>query len=121
MVVNSVGDYFSGVQCRRLIQVSAGAATVFVLAYVAFVLTPFGQLIDDELLEFFRAEKLTRTALTNALHLINVTTIAITGIVIIVIGAVRQRLALSIVAAVALGVSIVAAEVFKLILPRPEH
>ncbi len=100
---------------------SAGAATIFVLAYVVFVLTPFGQLIDDELLEVFRAEKLTRTALTSALHLINVVTIALAGVVIVAIGAARHRLGVGIVAVVAFGVAVVAAQVFKLILPRPEH
>ena len=109
------------VHCRSLIQVSAGAATVFVLAYVVFVLTPFGQLVDDELLEVFRAEKLTRTALTNALHLINVVTIALAGVVIVAISAARHRLVIGIAGVFAFGIAVVAAEMFKLILPRPEH
>jgi membrane-associated phospholipid phosphatase len=94
---------------------------VFVVAYVFFVLTPIGQLIDDEMLEAFRAEKLTRTALTNALHLITVATIALAGIVIMVLGAMRHRFTIGIVATVSFGVAIVLAEAFKLVLPRPAH
>ena len=109
------------VHCRRMIQVCGGAGTVFVLAYVVFVLTSFGQLVDDELLEVFRAEKLTRTALTNALHLINVVTIALAGVVIVAISAARHRLVIGIAGVFAFGIAVVAAEMFKLILPRPEH
>lgn len=107
--------------CRRLLATGIAGAMIFVLTYAIFVLTPFGQWIDDVLLEAFRAEELGRTALTSALHLINIATIALTGIIIIAIGAVRHRLTIGIVAVVAFGVSIVAAEVFKLILPRPEY
>jgi membrane-associated phospholipid phosphatase len=109
------------VGCRRLLHISAGSSAIFVVAYVFFVLTPIGQLIDDEMLEAFRAEKLTRTALTNALHLINVATIALAGIVIMVLGAMRHRFTIGIVATVSFGVAIVLAEAFKLVLPRPAH
>ena len=106
---------------RRWWAVSAISLGVFATFYVVFVLTPWGQQVDDELLEWFRAESLTRTALTNALHLINVSTIAITGIIVILIGVIRRRLPIGIVAAFSFGMAIVMAEAFKLILPRPEH
>ena len=106
---------------RRWWAVSAISLGVFATFYVVFVLTPWGQQVDDELLEWFRAESLTRTALTNALHLINVSTIAITGIVVILIGVIRRRLPIGFVAAFSFGMAIVIAEVFKLVLPRPEH
>jgi membrane-associated phospholipid phosphatase len=116
-----VNRYLARVSCRRLVQVGVGAWLVFVIAYVIFVLTPIGQLIDDELLETFRAETLVRTTLTSALHLINVVTIAIAGIVIVSLAAIRHRFTIGVVAVVSFGVAIIAAEVFKLVLPRPAH
>ena len=98
-----------------------GAGAVFVVAYVFFVLTPIGQLIDDEILEAFRAEKLTRTALTSALHWINLVTILLAAMVMVLLGAVRHRFTIGIVATASFAAAIVLAEAFKLVLPRPAH
>lgn len=98
-----------------------GAGAVFVVAYAIFVLTPIGQLIDDEILEAFRAEKLTRTALTSALHWINLVTILLAAMVMVLLGAVRHRFTIGIVATVSFAAAIVLAEAFKLVLPRPAH
>jgi len=94
---------------------------VFVVAYVIFVLMPAGQILDDEMLEAFRAEKLTRTALTGALHWINLVTILLAAMVMVLLGAVRHRFTIGIVAVVSFAAAIVLAEAVKLVLPRPAH
>lgn len=112
--------YVSRVSCRRLGQVCVVAAVVVVLAYVIFVLTSIGQRIDDEVLEALRAEKLTRTALTSALHLINVITIGLLLAVVLVISGARHRLPAGLWAVGGFVVAVVTSEVLKRVLPRPE-
>jgi len=97
-----------------------GAVAVLVLAYLVFVLTPVGQLVDDELLEVFEAEKLTRTALASALHLINVLTIGLLLLVVLITAGVRHRLPAGLWAVGGFVVAVVASEVLKWTLTRPE-
>jgi len=106
--------------CRRLAWTGVGAVAVLVLAYLVFVLTPVGQLVDDELLEVFEAGKLTRTALTSALHLINVITIGLLLLVVFAISGARHRLPSGLWAVGGFVIAVVTSEVLKQVLPRPE-
>ena len=97
-----------------------GSLVVF-FGSLLLVLLPWGQVWDDALLLEDRAEpKGLARDLTHGLHWINVSTWLVMGVVITAVGAGRRRGRLGLVAAGAFVVTVLAAELLKYVVPRPD-
>ena len=95
----------------------AGAAVIGL--YLVFVRLPIGQRWDDRaLLGGLLAGEDARKALTAALHGIRISTLVLMVALLLVIGLLRHRFAVAVLAVAGFGGAVVSAEVLKRVLPR---
>jgi len=111
----------SGQGIRRLRWLILAAVVGLAVLYAVAVLTPIGQVLGDWALigNAELAHARVRRA-SRLLHLINVRSSTALFVLIIVVGASRRRLRTGIVTAAGFGCAVLAAEVLKAVLPRPE-
>ena len=104
---------------RGLVALTGIAAAAVVGLYVIFVRLPIGQRWDDRaLLGGLLASEDARKALTAALHGIRISTLILMVALLLVIGLLRHRFAIALLATLGFGGAVVSAEVLKRVLPR---
>jgi PAP2 superfamily len=117
----SPADRVAGDPTVRFVGAAVGFLTAFWSIYIAFVTTEPGQRLENSALRAatLRADT-TRTDSLNYLSQVSVASFVGAMALIALVGMVRRRPGLGILAVAVMGVSALGAEVLKVVLPRPE-
>jgi membrane-associated phospholipid phosphatase len=107
---------------RRLRILGLVAVGVLVAAYLLLVLTPLGQSWDDAaLVGRLRERAADRAEVGRYLKGIDTVTLVLMVVIVLVVGLVRRRARLALVAGGAFFAAVVSAELLKALLPRPSY
>jgi membrane-associated phospholipid phosphatase len=107
---------------RRLRILGLVAVGVLVAAYLLLVLTPLGQSWDDAaLVGRLRERAADRAEVGRYLKGIDTATLVLMVVIVLVVGLVRRRARLALVAGGAFFAAVASAEVLKALLPRPSY
>lgn len=112
-----------GIETSRRLRVLAGVGLgVLVAAYLILVLTPIGQSWDDAaLVGRLRERGADRAEVGRFLKSIDTVTLVLMVVVVAVVGLLRRRVRLALLAGGAFFAAVLSAELLKAVLPRPSY